>query len=76
VVSHLVTRARQLRRALGADRRLLDGWDIQKTSRGHFRLTGPRGEIVFTSVTISDFRWRKNFLTQLRRALRREGRPS
>jgi hypothetical protein len=63
-----------LRRAIGADCQLLNGWSIEKTARGHFRLTGPRGAIVIASVATSDFRWRKNFKAQLRRALRREGR--
>ena len=53
------------------------GWIVQLTRGGHVRLTPPEGwtdragkEVrpLVTSCTASDYRARKNFISQLRRA--------
>lgn len=44
------------------------GWRIDRTTGGHWRLESPQKQVVITSGTPSDFRAVKNFRGQLKRA--------
>lgn len=44
------------------------GWDLDRTSKGHVKFTGPNGQTVFYSGTPSDHRSHLNMLAKLRRA--------
>lgn len=43
------------------------GWEITKTSGGHFRWRGPDGALVISGSTLSDHRAVKNMQARLRR---------
>lgn len=43
------------------------GWKVVRRKGGHMKLTGPGGEIVFTSSTPSDHRATLNLIAHLRR---------
>ena len=47
------------------------GWVIEKTNSQHWRFRGPRGELVHTSSTPSDWRAFQNMKAQLNREERR-----
>lgn len=53
------------------------GWHVDTTSRGHWKLTSPAGQVVIASGTPSDHRALKNLMAQLKRAgyAPRRGRP-
>lgn len=44
------------------------GWGVEYRKAGHYRLTGPRGQLVFTSSTPSDGRTLLNLQALVRRA--------
>jgi predicted RNA binding protein YcfA (HicA-like mRNA interferase family) len=44
------------------------GWSVEKTNGGHLRFKGPKGELVFSGSTPSDWRAIANLKAQLRRA--------
>jgi hypothetical protein len=43
------------------------GWAVDKTQKGHWRFRPPKGEIIVTSGTPSDYRAILNFVARLRR---------
>lgn len=47
---------------------LAAGCRVTKTARGHIRVTTPRGKMLVTAGTPSDWRAWRNFLADLRRA--------
>lgn len=49
----------------------IPGWHVVKRKRGHYKITGPRGVLYFTSSTPSDWRAVRN----LRSDLRQRGAP-
>lgn len=46
------------------------GWTVEWLPGGHVRWRGPLGELVVTSATPSDFRWRDRVETDMRRQTR------
>jgi hypothetical protein len=44
------------------------GWKIDKTNGGHLRFRGPKGELVYSASTPSDWRALANLRAQLKRA--------
>lgn len=46
-----------------------DGWQVEHTKGGHYKLTSPRGGVVFAGSTPSDHRAIRN----VERYLKREG---
>lgn len=47
------------------------GWDIEKTNNGHLKLTHAEAKKpVFSGTTISDFRARKNLISQCKNAIK------
>lgn len=56
-------RFRELLRALQRQ-----GWIVGRTKRGHYRIVGPAGQVVYTSGTPSDHRVYYNFRAKLRRS--------
>jgi hypothetical protein len=44
------------------------GWTIEKTNGGHLRFKGPKGELVFSGSTPSDWRSLANLRASLKRA--------
>lgn len=45
-----------------------NGWDVDRTGRGHLRFKGPEGQLVFSAGTPSDYRTLYNTAAKLRRA--------
>jgi predicted RNA binding protein YcfA (HicA-like mRNA interferase family) len=45
-----------------------EGWEIERRKAGHVRLTSPKGGVVFTSSSPSDFRALRNVERDLKRA--------
>lgn len=43
------------------------GWTMEKRKSGHLKLTSPKGDIIFTASTPSDWRATKNLASQLRK---------
>jgi hypothetical protein len=46
------------------------GWALELTGSGHVRWKGPRGELVISACTPSDWRAKKHLKARLRRAER------
>lgn len=44
------------------------GWDVALTKNNHWRFKSPKGPVVFTSSTASDWRAIRNHVARLRRA--------
>jgi hypothetical protein len=58
-----------------ADKYKAKGWTLSLTHGGHIRWLGPRGQVVISSSTPSDWRATKQLAARLKRAEQhREGR--
>lgn len=44
------------------------GWEVKKTGGGHLKWVSPKGEVVFSPYSPSDYRGFKNMKAHLRRA--------
>jgi hypothetical protein len=51
-----------------AKKYMAKGWQLEQTANGHVRWTGPRGQVVISASTPSDWRARKEIEARLRRS--------
>jgi hypothetical protein len=43
------------------------GWDYQVTGGGHYRITGPKGQLYFAAASPGDYRTVTNMVSHLRK---------